>query len=83
MFVAVFFVLYQQLENYLVAPRILRSAVKLSPAAVLLAGLIGSTVLGLMGALMAIPVTAGIKVLPSGHLQARDAADPDATGHDG
>src|ERR1019366_8205565 len=50
--------------------RVLRSAVKLTPAAVLLAGLIGGTALGLIGALMAIPVAAGAKVLLSEHLQA-------------
>jgi predicted PurR-regulated permease PerM len=76
--VAAFFVLYQQLENYLIAPRIMRRPVQLSPGAVLLAGLIGGTALGLIGALMAIPVAAGIKVLMSERLQARDAADADA-----
>jgi predicted PurR-regulated permease PerM len=74
--VAAFFVLYQQLENYLIAPRVMRGAVKLSPAAVLLAGrLIGGAALGLIGALMAIPVAAGVTVLLSEHFQARDAAD--------
>ena len=76
--VAAFFVVYQQLENYLIAPRIMRGPVQLSPAAVLLAGLIGGTVLGLVGALMAIPITAGLKVLLTERLQARDAADADA-----
>jgi predicted PurR-regulated permease PerM len=78
--VALFFVGYQQLENYLIAPRILRHTVSLSAAAVLLAGLIGGTVLGLIGALMAIPVAAGLKVVLAERLQARDAADaaPDA-----
>ena len=76
--VAAFFVVYQQLENYLIAPRIMRRPVQLSPAAVLLAGLIGGTVLGLVGALMAIPITAGLKVLLTERLQARDAADADA-----
>jgi len=77
--VAAFFVLYQQLENYLIAPRIMRRPVQLSPGAVLLAGLIGGAALGLIGALMAIPIAAGIKVLMSERLQARDAADADAT----
>ena len=72
--VAAFFVAYQQLENYLIAPRIMRGPVQLSPAAVLLAGLIGGTALGLVGALMAIPITAGLKVLLNERLQARDAA---------
>jgi predicted PurR-regulated permease PerM len=76
--VAVFFVVYQQVENYLLQPRIMRGQVQLSAAAVLLAGLIGGTALGLVGALMAIPVTAGIKVLLTERLQARDAADTEA-----
>jgi predicted PurR-regulated permease PerM len=76
--VAIFFVAYQQLENYLLAPRIMRRPVQLSPAAVLLAGLIGGAALGLVGALMAIPIAAGAKVLLSERLQARDAADSDA-----
>jgi predicted PurR-regulated permease PerM len=73
--VAAFFVLYQQVENYLIAPRILRTTVSLNAAAVLLAGLIGGTALGLVGALMAIPVAAALKVVLTERLQARDAAD--------
>jgi predicted PurR-regulated permease PerM len=75
--VAIFFVVYQQVENYFIAPRILRSTVSLSAAAVLLAGLIGGTVLGLVGALMAIPVAAGLKVVLGERLEARDSADAD------
>jgi predicted PurR-regulated permease PerM len=67
-------VAYQQLENYLIAPRILRHTVSLSAAAVLLAGLIGGTILGLVGALMAIPIAAGLKVVLGERLHARDAA---------
>jgi len=58
-----FFLVYQQVENYLIGPRIQRSAVNLSAAAVLLAGLLGATALGLLGALMAIPVAAALKVI--------------------
>jgi predicted PurR-regulated permease PerM len=58
-----FFLVYQQIENYLIGPRIQRSAVNLSAAAVLLAGLLGATALGLLGALMAIPVAAALKVI--------------------
>jgi predicted PurR-regulated permease PerM len=76
--VAIFFVAYQQVENYLLAPRILRHTVSLSAAAVLLAGLIGGTVLGLIGALMAIPVAAALKVVLAERLRARDSADADA-----
>jgi predicted PurR-regulated permease PerM len=72
--VAAFFVAYQQLENYLIAPRVLRTTVELGAAAVLLAGLIGGTVLGLVGALMAIPVAAAFNVLLNERLVAQEAA---------
>ena len=76
--VAIFFVAYQQLENYVIAPRILRHTVSMSAAAVLLAALIGGTVLGLVGALMAIPIAAALKVVLTEQLHARDAADADS-----
>jgi predicted PurR-regulated permease PerM len=76
--VAIFFVVYQQVENYFIAPRILRTTISLSAPAVLLSGLIGGTVLGLIGALMAIPIAAGLKVVLGERLQARDSADTDA-----
>jgi predicted PurR-regulated permease PerM len=72
--VAVFFIAYQQLENYLIAPRVLKTTVELGAAAVLIAGLIGATVLGLVGALMAIPVAAAFNVLLNERLVAHEAA---------
>jgi predicted PurR-regulated permease PerM len=69
---------YQQLENYLIAPRVMQNTVSLSAAAVLLAGLIGGTVLGLIGALMAIPIAAALKVVMGERLHARDTADTGA-----
>jgi predicted PurR-regulated permease PerM len=72
--VAAFFVAYQQVENYLIAPRVLRTTVDIGAAAVLLAGLIGATLLGLVGALMAIPVAAAFNVLLNERLAAREAA---------
>jgi predicted PurR-regulated permease PerM len=73
--VTVFFVVYQQVENYLLAPRIMRGRVQLSATEVLLASLIGGAALGLIGVFMAIPIAAGVKVLLAERLQARDAAD--------
>jgi predicted PurR-regulated permease PerM len=58
-----FFLVYQQLENVFIAPRVMTRSVDLSPAAVLLAALIGGTLLGFVGALMAIPTAASIKVV--------------------
>ncbi|MFC5260786.1 AI-2E family transporter [Kribbella qitaiheensis] len=67
--VLIFFILYQQAENYLIAPRVLRNTVNMSSAAVLLVALIGGSLFGVVGAIMAIPVAAAVKVLvyPGGH----------------
>ena len=72
--VAAFFIAYQQLENYVIAPRVLKTTVELGAAAVLIAGLIGATVLGLVGALMAIPVAAAFNVLLNERLIAHETA---------
>jgi predicted PurR-regulated permease PerM len=63
--VLVFFIAYQQFENYVIQPRVMRNAVDLSSVSVLVVALIGGTVLGLVGALMAIPIAAAIKVVLS------------------
>ncbi|HEY7176682.1 MAG TPA: AI-2E family transporter [Micromonosporaceae bacterium] len=80
----IFFVLYQQLENYLIAPRVLRNTVDLPSVAVLLVALIGASMLGLVGALMAIPIAAAVRVVVGPMLRARDeAADrEDSSGGD-
>jgi predicted PurR-regulated permease PerM len=57
------FLVYQQLENYFIGPRVMRHSVDISPAAVLLAALIGAAVIGVVGALVAIPVAAALKVV--------------------
>ena len=59
----VFYIAYQQIENYVIAPRIMNKAVDVSPAAVLLAALIGGSLLGFVGALMAIPAAASLKLV--------------------
>ncbi|MFN2587060.1 MAG: AI-2E family transporter [Actinomycetota bacterium] len=58
-----FFVFYQQVENYLIAPRVMTKAVDLSPAAVLVAALTGAALLGVPGVLMAIPAAAAVKLI--------------------
>src|SRR5215216_4750463 len=72
--VAAFFVAYQQLENYLIAPRVLKTTVELGAAAVLISGLVGAAVLGLVGALMAIPIAAAFNVLLNERLVAHETA---------
>ncbi|HZM81295.1 MAG TPA: AI-2E family transporter [Candidatus Limnocylindrales bacterium] len=57
------FIVYQQLENYIIAPRVMQGRMDLPAVAVLLAGLLGGTMLGLVGALMAIPIAAAVKAI--------------------
>jgi predicted PurR-regulated permease PerM len=59
---AVFAVAYQQFENYVVQPRIQSRAVNLDPFIVVIAALFGGTLLGVIGALVAIPVAAAMQI---------------------
>jgi predicted PurR-regulated permease PerM len=56
-------VVYQQVENTLIQPQIQRRAVNLHPFAVLVAVLFGSTLLGVLGAIIAIPVAASVQIV--------------------
>jgi predicted PurR-regulated permease PerM len=51
-------VIYQQVENYVVAPRIMRRAVDIPGAVTVIAALLGGALLGVVGALLAIPTAA-------------------------
>ena len=60
---AVFFIIYQQLENHFLQPVIYGCTVRLSPLAVLVSVLVGAELAGVIGALGAIPVAGAIQVL--------------------
>lgn len=59
----VYFIVYQQTENYLVAPRIMQRTVAVPGAVTIVAALVGGTLLGMLGALLAIPAAAGLLLL--------------------
>jgi predicted PurR-regulated permease PerM len=61
--VAIFVVVYQQLENHLLQPLILSRTVKLNPLTVLIAILIAVELAGVLGAFLAIPVAGMIQVI--------------------
>lgn len=54
---------YQQVENFLIAPRVMNKAVDLSPATVIIALMVGGSLAGLVGALLALPLAALIKIV--------------------
>jgi predicted PurR-regulated permease PerM len=58
----VYFIVYQQIENNILQPVIYRRTVALHPLVVLVAVLIGGSQLGVLGALLAIPVAAGLQI---------------------
>jgi predicted PurR-regulated permease PerM len=58
----IFSVIYQQVENTVIQPRIQARAVAVHPFVVLVSVLFGSTLFGVMGALLAIPVAAAIQI---------------------
>lgn len=60
---AIWYVVYMQIEAYLISPRIMSQAVKVPGPVVVIAALTGGTLLGLLGALIAIPVAASILLL--------------------
>lgn len=60
---AVVFVVYQQAENNLLQPIVYRRTVDVPPLVVIVAILIGTSLLGVLGALVAIPVAAAVQIL--------------------
>jgi len=56
-------VLYQEFESRILVPRVYGRTLRLSPAIVLVALLIGGTLLGMLGALLALPVAAGVQMI--------------------
>ena len=58
-----FYVAYQQFENYLVYPRVMRRAVDVPAPATVVAVLLGGALLGIVGALLAIPTAAALLLI--------------------
>jgi predicted PurR-regulated permease PerM len=60
---AIFFLVYQQVENYLIYPKVMRKSVKVSDVAAIVAALVGVGLFGVLGALVAIPAVAAIQLI--------------------
>jgi predicted PurR-regulated permease PerM len=57
-----FWIFYQQLETHVIGPLVYRKAVDMRPVLVILAVFAGGTLLGVLGALLAIPAAATIQI---------------------
>jgi predicted PurR-regulated permease PerM len=70
--VIVFIVAYQQLENYVLSPRITSRTMSLHPAVSFGSAVVGATLLGAPGAIMALPVAATFQAFISTYIQRYD-----------
>jgi len=61
--IALLITAYMQVEGHILIPRIYGQSLRLSPLAVLVALLIGGQLLGIVGALLALPIAASLRVL--------------------
>jgi predicted PurR-regulated permease PerM len=59
----IFYIAYQQIENYLIYPKVMSRSVEIPGALTVIAALVGGTLLGVVGALLAIPTAASILLL--------------------
>lgn len=55
--------LYQEFESRILVPRVYGRTLRMSPALVLVALLVGGTLLGILGALLALPIAAGLQMV--------------------
>ncbi len=69
-------VVYQQLENTVIQPQIQKKAVDIHPFVVLVAVLFGSTLFGVLGALLAIPAAASLQIVIREYLRLRRYEEP-------
>ncbi|MFK3677209.1 AI-2E family transporter [Microbacterium sp. NPDC090218] len=60
---AAIYLVYMQIEAYVITPRVMNRAVSVPGSLVVIGALAGGTLLGLLGALVAVPVTASILII--------------------
>lgn len=68
---AIFFIVYQQIENNILQPLVFSKTINISPLVAGIAALIGASLAGLIGALVAIPIAASLQILALDYLERR------------
>lgn len=63
LFCLIFYVAYQQFENYVIYPKVMARSVDISGSLIVIAALVGAALLGVVGALLAIPTAAALQLL--------------------
>jgi predicted PurR-regulated permease PerM len=76
--VAIFYAIYQQVENSYLTPLIMKNRVGLPGLAILIALIVGSALEGILGAMVSVPTAVLVSVLVDEYLVRKDAAQPGA-----
>lgn len=69
--VVVWFIIIQQLENHLIVPKVMQKAVGLNPLIIIIIMLIGAKLAGIIGILLAIPITLIVKTFTEDFFEGR------------
>ena len=75
LWVVIYIAVYQVVENYLLAPRITARTMELHPAVAFGAALVGGSLMGAVGAIMALPVAATLQAFISTYLRRHDLVE--------
>lgn len=76
-------VIYQQVENYVFAPRVTAQTMEMHPAVAFGAVIAGTGVLGIVGALLALPAAATIQAFVSGYVERHELVESGLLWNDG
>jgi len=74
-----FFTAYQQLENYVLSPRITAKTMELHPALAFAFAIAGASISGIVGAFLALPFAAIVQAVGSSFIHRHDVAETDLT----
>lgn len=74
-----YYILYQQIENYAIQPRIQANSTDMSPLLVFASVVIGASFNGIIGAIVAIPIAGCLRILVLDYLNRKDYLDPGET----
>lgn len=71
--ITIFMFVQQQIENNVIIPRLMQKQTGMSALVVVVAIIVGGSLLGVLGALLAVPTAAVIQILVREYLDHRDA----------
>jgi hypothetical protein len=72
-------VLYQQLENYILSPRITARTMEMHPAIAFGCAIAGATIAGIVGAFLALPIAAIVQAIGSTVVERHAVVESDLT----